>query len=51
MLIEAGALSTIVPESNTQAASFTAAVNGSNHIVLSCPRLADINALTCLDDP
>jgi hypothetical protein len=29
----------------------TAAANGSNRIALSCPRSADINALTCLDDP
>jgi hypothetical protein len=27
------------------------AVNGSNRIVLRCPRSADINALNCLDDP
>ena len=37
--------------SATQTASSAAAVNGSNRIVLSCPRSADINALTCLDDP
>ena len=40
----------VVPGSATQAAS-TAAVNGSNRIVLSYQRSADINALTCLDDP
>jgi hypothetical protein len=28
----------------------TAAANGSNRIVLSCPRSADIDALTCLND-
>ncbi len=27
-----------------------AAANGSNRIVLMCPRSPDINALTCLDD-
>ncbi len=45
------ALPTIVPGSATLAASSAADVNGSNRIVLSCPRSADINPLTCLDDP
>jgi hypothetical protein len=44
-------LPTTVPWSATQAALSAAAVNGSNRIVLSCPRSADIDALTCLDDP
>jgi hypothetical protein len=43
-------LPTIVPGSATQAASPAAAVNGSNRIVLGCPRSSDISALTCLDD-
>ena len=44
-------LPTIVPGSANEAASSAAAVNGSNRIVLSCPRSTDINTLTCLDDP
>jgi hypothetical protein len=40
----------IVPGTATQAASSAAAANGSNHIVLGCPRSADINVLTCQND-
>ena len=44
-------LPTIVPGSANPGGSSAAAVNGSNRIVLSCPRSANINAVTCLDDP
>ena len=43
-----------VQQPHCQSAATTlpaAAANGSNRIALRCPRLPNISALTCLDDP